>query len=88
MSRLNKNFWTDEQILRVFEPFAKQKGIYLDTKVIITKSDANSVFKYLAIEFDIQSSFEPNECSSLKNFLKRNGFISGGCAVLFRKGEF
>ena len=88
MSTLNKKYWTDEQILRVFEPFAKQEGIHLDTKVIITKSDDNSVSKYLAIEFDIQSSFKPNECSSLKNFLKRNGFISGGCAVLFRNGEF
>jgi hypothetical protein len=78
MPTLNKKIMSDAEIITMFEPLTKEKGVYLKTKAVIKIVDIDYGGKILAVHLDIKCSFGKNESTRLRSLLKRNGFHSNG----------
>ena len=70
---------TNNEIKQYLEKWTKEDGIHLEKKVIIDHTGTQ-----LIIEIDIASSFHNKENKTIKGFLTRNGFVSGGVGRYIR----
>lgn len=71
---------TIEEIIKILEPYTKQQGIFLKTKVEMGYS-----YKSFWVDFDIASSFESKkEVGDLKALLRKNGFKYQGSSGYWR----
>lgn len=62
-----------QTILEYLEPFTKQKGIYLENKVVIEDLTFSNK-RLVTVWVDIGSSFPNKEGLKIKAYLRNNGF--------------
>jgi len=65
------------KVLAFVKPYTKRKGIYLEKKIVVWDTIINNQ-RTVIIDVDIASSFQPNECVKIKNYLRKQGFINCG----------